>query len=413
MSDEIVRYWQPAPQVMTDLACAYLQVGRAGAHVHEEWQFAVPETPSRLSLGALRRLDADPDDVTVVPPYDVHSEAGGLDASANWRALYVSTSAISKAWGRGSGGWAVQPPRFQGPVLSDPAAAFELRALLRDSDEGEIDGTEFVVRALRWLEQILSRHATQVAEPRRATAVERVRVYLRDRATEPANLAELGAVAGVTVSHLVRAFSRSVGLPPKSYQTQVRLARAQRLLAQGKSLTWVAYECGFADQFAPVSPLQAVLRPHAGHVPSTIPREPHRRFASQPGRRQPEGRMTLPLSDDMAAVTGSHSPPSLELPEGFRSHLSQSGLDLENEIGRSAMSGVYRATDRCHPRPVARLVHDEAIVIPETVDCIRALTGLERSGAASIAKTDAALGVTKAFLGATARPIPPLVGTER
>lgn len=46
-------------------------------------------------------------------------------------------------------------------------------------------------------------------------------------------------------------------------------------------------------------------------------------------------------------------------------------------------------------------VHNEAIVIPENIDCIRALTGLERDGAASIRKTDAALGLTKAFLPAT------------
>ena len=48
-------------------------------------------------------------------------------------------------------------------------------------------------------------------------------------------------------------------------------------------------------------------------------------------------------------------------------------------------------------------VHNEAIVVPETVDCVRALTELERDGAASIAKTDAALGVTKTFLPATSR----------
>lgn len=50
-------------------------------------------------------------------------------------------------------------------------------------------------------------------------------------------------------------------------------------------------------------------------------------------------------------------------------------------------------------------VHNEAIVVPETVDCIRALTGIERDGAASIAKTDAALGITKTFLPATTTPI--------
>jgi glyceraldehyde-3-phosphate dehydrogenase (NAD(P)) len=51
-------------------------------------------------------------------------------------------------------------------------------------------------------------------------------------------------------------------------------------------------------------------------------------------------------------------------------------------------------------------VHNEAIVVPETVDCIRALTGLLPSGADSMAKTDAALGVSKRFLGATARLSP-------
>jgi glyceraldehyde-3-phosphate dehydrogenase (NAD(P)) len=50
-------------------------------------------------------------------------------------------------------------------------------------------------------------------------------------------------------------------------------------------------------------------------------------------------------------------------------------------------------------------VHNEAIAIPETIDCIRALTGLERDAGRSIEKTDRALGVTKAFLPATTKPI--------
>jgi glyceraldehyde-3-phosphate dehydrogenase (NAD(P)) len=43
-------------------------------------------------------------------------------------------------------------------------------------------------------------------------------------------------------------------------------------------------------------------------------------------------------------------------------------------------------------------VDNEAIVIPETIDCIRALTAVERDPGVSIAKTDRALGVVKAFL---------------
>ncbi len=46
-------------------------------------------------------------------------------------------------------------------------------------------------------------------------------------------------------------------------------------------------------------------------------------------------------------------------------------------------------------------VHNEAIVVPENVDAIRALTGIERDGARSIERTDRALGVVKDFLPRT------------
>lgn len=50
-------------------------------------------------------------------------------------------------------------------------------------------------------------------------------------------------------------------------------------------------------------------------------------------------------------------------------------------------------------------VDNEAIVVPETIDCIRALSGVEADAAMSIAKTDEALGITKTFLSATTKPI--------
>ena len=42
----------------------------------------------------------------------------------------------------------------------------------------------------------------------------------------------------------------------------------------------------------------------------------------------------------------------------------------------------------------AYMVDNQAIVIPETIDAIRALTELEADGAASIRKTNEALGIT-------------------
>ena len=46
-------------------------------------------------------------------------------------------------------------------------------------------------------------------------------------------------------------------------------------------------------------------------------------------------------------------------------------------------------------------VDNESIAIPENIDCIRALTGMERDPMRSIQKTDASLGITKNFLPKT------------
>ncbi len=248
ISDGAVRFWQPAPQAANELACAYLEVGRGRAHVHEEWQFAVAEGSAKLSVGAFRRYAARPTDLTAVPPYDVHTEGGGSGPSPHWRVLYVAPSLVNRLYRGVVGRSGLDAPRLAGPVLADPVAAAELGGLLQESEEGKIEGSEFVSRALRWVETLLRLHAADAPAAARMPAVERARAYLRDRPTQAVSLPEVGVIAGVTISHLVRSFSRAVGLPPKSYHAQVRLARARRLLAQGKSATWVAYECGFADQ---------------------------------------------------------------------------------------------------------------------------------------------------------------------
>ncbi|TFG45222.1 MAG: type II glyceraldehyde-3-phosphate dehydrogenase, partial [Dehalococcoidia bacterium] len=46
-------------------------------------------------------------------------------------------------------------------------------------------------------------------------------------------------------------------------------------------------------------------------------------------------------------------------------------------------------------------VHNEAITIPENIDAIRALTGIETEGTMSIQKTDKAMGVVKTFMPKT------------
>jgi AraC-like DNA-binding protein len=266
-----VRFWQPAPEVATELVCAHLEARGGPPHLHEEWQFGVPEIPSKLSLGAFRRFTAHPDDVTVVSPFEVHTEGVEVGLPPTWHMLYVTPCIVSRSYGG-------KAPRFRRPVVTDPAAAVELRDLLQRSGDNTIAGSEFVTRVGQWLEQFLLRHAEDARAPEPLLAVERARNYLQNRPTQSVTLPEVGAIAGVTISHLVRSFSKAVGLPPRSYHAQVRLARARRLLGEGKSATWVAYECGFADQ----SHLSRRFRTHYGLTPGAFQEQSRGRPVVEP-----------------------------------------------------------------------------------------------------------------------------------
>jgi AraC-like DNA-binding protein len=79
-------------------------------------------------------------------------------------------------------------------------------------------------------------------------AVKQAKEYLQGHYTEEVSLQELARVVNMSPFHLSHVFRLIVGLPPHAYQTQLRLAHARRLLAQGYSVGYVAQETGFFDQ---------------------------------------------------------------------------------------------------------------------------------------------------------------------
>ncbi len=235
------RFWYPAAESASDMVCASFETSDGPPHLHEEWQFGVVEHPSRLSVGAFRRSVVEEDDVTVVPPFEVHGEGGKWGVAPRWRMLYLSPATVRHLAGD-------RLVRVGTPVVRDRVAARALRLLLCESADGLVTGEEFQRRVTEWLTQFLGQQVSPAQVRRRAHAVERARAYLQERPTQSVTFREIGAVAGVSLNYLVRSFSKEVGLPPQTYHAQVRLARARRLLAEGKPASWVAYECKFSDQ---------------------------------------------------------------------------------------------------------------------------------------------------------------------
>jgi AraC-like DNA-binding protein len=76
--------------------------------------------------------------------------------------------------------------------------------------------------------------------------VERTRVLLRERLSDPPPLEELGRLVGCSPFYLSRLFSQEVGMTIQQYLRQIRMERAAELLRSGKcNVTEAALEVGY------------------------------------------------------------------------------------------------------------------------------------------------------------------------
>lgn len=78
--------------------------------------------------------------------------------------------------------------------------------------------------------------------------VRRAMDYLRARLSDSVTLDDLALHAGLDKFHLCRAFRAQIGMPPHTYLTHLRIARARRLLERGIRASEVAPLVGFYDQ---------------------------------------------------------------------------------------------------------------------------------------------------------------------
>jgi AraC family transcriptional regulator len=96
-----------------------------------------------------------------------------------------------------------------------------------------------------------------------------VRALMDQRLAEPISLAELAAVAGLSVSQFSRQFKVRTGLAPHRFLLGLRVERACRLLSTGElPIAEVALRCGFSHQ----EHLTRVMRAQLDTTPGALRR---------------------------------------------------------------------------------------------------------------------------------------------
>lgn len=213
--------------------------------------------------GRSLRRPLGPGAVTIIPAFTATSWT--LDGPVEFLHLYLPPELLQMAADEVGTGAA---PRLAAPFGADDPLLEQLLLALRRADEA---ADPLYTDALRRLVVLhLLRHHAGAARPPQPgpgrSPMTRVLDFIEGNIDRPLLLADLAAVAGVSVFHFARTFKDGVGTTPHRYVLERRVARAQALLAGTRlSLTEVAAACGFANSshFATAFRRLAAVSPRA------------------------------------------------------------------------------------------------------------------------------------------------------
>lgn len=242
------KFLRPEGFPLLELYCAANTARPVARHVHFVDSISVAEAGRRMHLTACGEFPVMPGAITIIRAGEVHSNHAPEDEPCASRAFRLEPKLTATLLSQ------IEHPgtklEFPRPVFHDSALAARLvdahRCLqqagsLLAKESALLDAFSFLVR----------RHARSISRPAAGNehrTISRVCDYLQAHCEEDISLTALAARVNLSPHYLCRTFTRQVGVPPHSYQLQVRLKRAADMLATGQSLGTIAVELGFFDQ---------------------------------------------------------------------------------------------------------------------------------------------------------------------
>jgi AraC-like DNA-binding protein len=270
------RYWRLDGFGGVDLLRADASTHRYARHSHEGYALGIVEAGAHGFAARGETWTAIPGRIVIVNPDDAHDGGpAARDGGYSYRMIYVDGAVLAAALDELAGRPGAAP-FFPRAVVSDPALAGRLLELHRalEQPEARLEREALLITALA---ELARRHGGTVprdglrGDSPRAVAL--ALDYLQENFAEDLSLAQLAALAGVDRFHLLRAFRRSLGLPPHLFQTQLRLRHAKRLMLAGEPTAMAAAAAGFADQSHLIRKFKAAYGVTPGqYLGGTIPR---------------------------------------------------------------------------------------------------------------------------------------------
>ena len=188
-------------------------------------------------------------DVCMLNPDMVH-DGRPEDVGYSYRMIYPSVDLISEMvqdlTGYAPGGTLTFRSIVERDVELSQAFTRAHRALEQRRVALEAD-----VQMMDVMSRILMRYGG-ISAPERSVrenrAVSVAKEYLAADVSRNVDLATLAGIAGLSRTHLIRAFKKETGMPPHAFLIDRRVRLARKLLLNGEAPATVALVTGFADQ---------------------------------------------------------------------------------------------------------------------------------------------------------------------
>ena len=229
-----------------ELFQAHLLDYRFGKHFHDSYTIGSNDAGQGYCDYRGERLVNYKGRFNLLNPGEVHTGAADGEAGWSFRNLYLSVPLVQQALEQ------IDKPCPGLPGLRVTARcdrklqkAFNqlFQALSQPAPRLVQQSCLLKLVALLFLES-----ETLVPAGRETDAIATIRQYLDHHFAEDTSIETLANLVGLSPFYLIRSFRQRMGLPPHSYQRQVRLRHAKQALKTDKPLADIALETGFYDQ---------------------------------------------------------------------------------------------------------------------------------------------------------------------
>ncbi|MDQ2973966.1 MAG: AraC family transcriptional regulator [Acidobacteriota bacterium] len=216
-------------------------------HVHEEYSVLLVLRGAESQTCRGTTHTATPGKLMLSNPDEAHSSSS---VNCEYRIMRISLNTLRRITGEVLGR-KLETPCFPSPVVED-SLSFRLLLQLHRKLERNASCLEQESEFVSTLGLLIARqkkHQSRL-QPigKEAHYIRMVRDYLKSHYAENISLSRLTSLTNLSPFYLLRVFHTQVGFPPHEYQTQVRIARARKLIRNGNSISQAALETGFFDQ---------------------------------------------------------------------------------------------------------------------------------------------------------------------